>query len=172
MIRLDKRSKFYKTFSGYKTNDYIGAVVAGLLAGMILGITLYRASQPVVTSPQPPQSTIKQGESIVKVVEAKEESMAERMFNITRHHESSWGTNKNPVALHNYCKKLGKWNEIGYSPKTKFCFGSQEEAKKYMDYYVTRYCSNKSLTSCLCYWNTGKNVETCAYSGGDLANSN
>jgi len=62
-MKLDKRTKFYKTFKGYSTNDWIGAIFAGLLAGFILAVTLYNATHP---SPKPPQTM-----NVVKVQEVK-----------------------------------------------------------------------------------------------------
>jgi len=71
MIRLDKRSKFYKAFSGYKANDYIGAVSFGLLAGLLAGIILYNSiNKAEKTTLNAPQSMIK---PIVGIVEAKED---------------------------------------------------------------------------------------------------
>lgn len=68
MIRLDKRSKFYKTFSGYKANDYVGAIAFGLLAGLLAGIILYNSlNKAEKTSPRAPVSIINP-----IVVEAKE----------------------------------------------------------------------------------------------------
>jgi hypothetical protein len=69
MLKIDKRKRFYKKFGGYKTNDYVGAIVMGLLAGLILAITLYNATH---ASPKAPQSTQPTVQSIVAVVEAHE----------------------------------------------------------------------------------------------------
>jgi 5'-3' exonuclease len=145
----------------------LGIAILGFLAGCILSKTLWDAFHAPKTLLDPLVQTI-------QVVEAKEDtqSYTDRFFNIIRTHESSNGTNKNPIALHNYCKNKGKWNEIGYSPKTKFCFADEEEARLYVAYYVKKNCSEKTLASCLCYWNLGKDVETCAYSNGDLGRAN
>jgi len=62
---IDKRKKFYRTFGGYKTNDYVGAIVMGLFAGLILAITLFNATH---TSPIAPQSI----KSVVQEVRAYE----------------------------------------------------------------------------------------------------
>lgn len=95
-----------------------------------------------------------------------------RFFETIRKYESSNGKDKNPVALHNYCSNKGKSNEIGYNPQGKFCFGSLEESKLYVAYYVKKNCEDLTMKQCLCYWNTGKISETCAYAEGNLTFAN
>lgn len=95
-----------------------------------------------------------------------------KFFETIRKYESSNGKDKNPVALHNYCKSKGKSNEIGYNPQGKFCFNDLEESKLYVAYYVKKNCSDLTLKQCLCYWNVGKVSETCAYAEGNLSFAN
>ena len=95
-----------------------------------------------------------------------------KFFNIIRKHESNNGKDTNPVAIHNYCRSKGMWNEIGYSPSTKYCFTDEKEARLFVAYYLKKNCDNMTLDQSLCYWNTGKIVNSCAYSRGDLANAN
>lgn len=86
--------------------------------------------------------------------------------------ESGKGTNNDPTALHIYCRNKGMWNEIGYSPATKFCFSSKAEAVAFIPEYIERNCSGKLLSQCLCYWNKGTKDTTCAYSEGNLSLAN
>lgn len=113
---------------------------------------------------------------VPQVVKAQEpiiyELTKEKFFNIIWSHESSKGRNNNPAALHMYCRSIGKWNEIGYNPQKKHCFESKDEAINFVNGYIDRNCSNKSLNECLCRWNTGKFTATCPYASGDLANAN
>ena len=160
--RLDRRTIISKQLKNYTAT----AMLAFLLTSTAWGY-YYN------TSPKPVKQTIVPEVVKVEAVEKKEtENYVDRFFDIVRTNESSYGTNKNPVALHNYCKSKGKWNEIGYNPANKFCFGDMKEAKLFVAYYLKRNCSDKSLASCLCYWNTGKNVETCHYSEGNLSKAN
>ncbi|MDD4027003.1 MAG: hypothetical protein PHO75_02325 [Candidatus Shapirobacteria bacterium] len=86
--------------------------------------------------------------------------------------ESSKGKNTDPTALHIYCRNKGMWNEIGYSPSTKYCFSSEAEAIAFVPEYIQRNCDGKLLSQCLCYWNKGTKDETCAYSEGNLSMAN
>ena len=97
---------------------------------------------------------------------------ANDFFNTLRVKESGKGTNDNPVALHNYCKSKGMWNEIGYSPQNRFCFKDLEEAKLYVAYYVKKNCDSRTQAECECYWNTGVMSESCHYSKGELSLAN
>lgn len=93
-------------------------------------------------------------------------------FNEVAMKESGNNTNNNPVALHNYCKSKGKYNAIGYSPSTKFCFNDEEEAKLYVAFYVKKNCDNLTMAQCQCYWNQGKVSDSCAYSNNQLSLAN
>lgn len=93
-------------------------------------------------------------------------------FNVIRKHESSNGKDTNPVALHNYCRSKGMWNEIGYNPQNKYCYKDMVEAELHVAYYVKKNCDGLSMDQCLCFWNTGKPSATCAYSEGDLSMAN
>jgi len=93
-------------------------------------------------------------------------------FSTLREKESSNGTNSNPVALHNYCANKGMWNEIGYSPSTKFCFKDSEEAELYVAYYVKKNCDGKTQAQCECFWNTGNITDSCHYSNNELSKAN
>lgn len=90
-------------------------------------------------------------------------------FEIIWKHESGKGTNTDPTALHIYCRNKGKWNEIGYNPQDKFCFGSKTEAELYVAYYLEKNCSNMTMKQALCRWNTGTASDTCAYAEGNLS---
>jgi hypothetical protein len=93
-------------------------------------------------------------------------------FSTLRVKESTNGQNTNPVALHNYCKNKGMWNEIGYNPQAKFCFKDQEEASLYVAYYVKKNCDGKTQAQCECFWNTGDMTDSCHYSKGELGLAN
>lgn len=95
-----------------------------------------------------------------------------QFFETLRVKESSSGKNSNPVALHNYCKAKGMWNEIGYNPQKKFCFKDQEEASLYVAYYVKKNCDNKTQAQCECFWNTGDMTDSCHYSKNELSLAN
>lgn len=92
--------------------------------------------------------------------------------------ESTQGKNNDPTSLHMYCRNKGMWNEIGYSPATKYCFKSEAEARAFVPRYLKRNCSEMPLSQCLCRWNKGVNKQTgkpdvtCAYSEGDLSMAN
>jgi len=91
--------------------------------------------------------------------------------------ESTKGKNNDPTSLHIYCRNKGMWNEIGYSPSTKYCFTSEAEAKAFVPDYLQRNCNGMPLSQCLCRWNegnkdNGKPNMTCPYSNGDLSLAN
>ena len=90
-------------------------------------------------------------------------------FEVIWKHESGKGTNTDPTALHIYCRNKGKWNEIGYNPQDKFCFGSKTEAEYYVAYYLEKNCKGMTMSQALCRWNTGTASDTCAYSEGNLS---
>lgn len=109
----------------------------------------------------------------VKCEPTEVESIDPKAFFATlRQKESSNGTNTNPVALHNYCADKGMWNEIGYSPSTKFCFKDAEEAELYVAYYIKKNCDGKTQAQCECYWNTGNMTDSCHYSNNELSKAN
>lgn len=89
-------------------------------------------------------------------------------------HESTNG--KATSGKHIACRNKGKWNEIGYSPSTNFCFNSKEEAQLYVPYYVSNKCNGMTLNECLCYWNEGapdgKVRSDCPYAKGQLSLAN
>jgi len=70
MIKIDKRTRFFKAFSGYKTNDYIGAVSFGLLAGLLAGIILYNSLNKAEKTLPEPRKEI----NMIKVVEVAKAS--------------------------------------------------------------------------------------------------
>lgn len=91
--------------------------------------------------------------------------------------ESTNGKNNDPTSLHIYCRNKGMWNEIGYSPSTKYCFTSEAEAKAFVPDYLQRNCNGMPLSQCLCRWNegnadNGKPNMTCPYSDGNLSMAN
>ena len=93
-------------------------------------------------------------------------------FDIIWKNESSKGTDTTKGSLHMTCRARNKWNEIGYNPQAKFCFGSKFEAKLYIAYYLEKNCEGMTLKQALCYWNTGKATPSCAYSDGILSLAN
>lgn len=107
-----------------------------------------------------------------KQCETKTQIDTQVFFDTLRQKESSMGKNENPVALHNYCKNKGKWNEIGYNPQAKFCFKDEEEARLYVAYYVKKNCDGKTQAQCECFWNTGDMTDSCHYSNNELSLAN
>lgn len=49
---IDKRTRFYRTFGGYKFNDYFGGVSFGLLTGLLAGIILFNSTHALPQTPQ------------------------------------------------------------------------------------------------------------------------
>jgi hypothetical protein len=124
--------------------------------------------EPTIT-PKPRNIPAKKISSIVEPVIGRENNIDFKIFwSIIWKHESTNGTA--PNGLHIYCRKLGKWNEIGYNPQAKFCFESEDQAKEKIKEWILK-CDN-GINNCLCRYNTGKNVNTCAYANGDLNKSN
>lgn len=82
------------------------------------------------------------------------------------------------TGLNAYCKAKGKSNPIGYSPSTKFCFNSLEEAQLFVPFYVSNKCHGLTLNECLCKWNEGdpdgdgKYRADCPYAQGKLSLAN
>jgi len=116
---------------------------------------------------KPSENTVaKLKESIPKNIDAKE------FFNIIWKHESSNGKDTTAGALHMYCRNLGMWNEIGYNPQAKFCFKDKQEAELFINYYVYKNGQEKTMSQLLCFYNSGKASDTCAYSEGNLSEAN
>lgn len=79
--------------------------------------------------------------------------------------ESTKGTNdKDPNALHNYCKKLGETNEFGFGGmQNKICFKTFQEAVSRVDQWL-----DDQDARTYCYYNKGERVNDCDY----VANAN
>jgi len=93
-------------------------------------------------------------------------------WDIVWEHESSNGKNNTPDSLAHYCEKQGKWNEVGFNPQNDQCFNNEEHAKIRIALWIADNCEGKTRDQCLCFYNTGENLDTCSYSKGDLANAN
>ena len=83
--------------------------------------------------------------------------------------ETSRGTNTNPIALHNYCKTIGKSNEFGYDPYTKRCFDSHEQARQRVYRWFQEKLVKMSEGEALCHYNVGTVTEDCDYHRNYLA---
>jgi hypothetical protein len=82
--------------------------------------------------------------------------------------ESSRGTNKNPIALHNYCRSVGKVNEWGYAPHLKHCFDTFKEGKAFVTLWVAEHLEqyHGNVGQVLCMYNRGEKITNCEYSEG------
>ena len=82
------------------------------------------------------------------------------------------------TGLNAYCKSKGKSNPIGYSPSTKFCFNSLEEAKLFIPYWLSRHTQGLTFRQALCLWNEGDPDHDgvirsdCPYALGNLSEAN
>jgi hypothetical protein len=113
------------------------------------------------------------GSTIITIVEEKQKKInSDEFFDIIWKQESSKGLDTTKGALHNYCRSIGKWNEIGYNPQEKYCFRDKEEAQLWVAYYLKKNCNGMTMAQALCYWNTGKFMYECAYSKGLLSLAN
>lgn len=131
--------------------------------------TMTDIANRVIEEYQKPKNSIvdtKDGCKVVNQINPK------TFFDVVAMKESGNNTNDNPKALHNYCKAKGMYNAIGYSPSTKFCFKDEQEARLYVAYYVKKNCDDKTMEQCQCFWNTGKWLDSCPYSEGNLSMAN
>ncbi len=80
--------------------------------------------------------------------------------------ESGGGSNPEPTAVHNYCKSIGKHNEVGYLPFKNFCFENEdEEILTLSRWFTKRLSTGRSITDVLCEYNLGKTgLVNCKYS--------
>jgi len=86
--------------------------------------------------------------------------------------ESTRGTNNTPGSLAYYCEQKGMWNELGFNPQGKQCFNDKDHAKIRLALWIADNCKSKSKDQCLCFYNTGRHIDTCAYSQGNLSLAN
>ena len=112
----------------------------------------------------------KKQSGVIKEVIAKENIDYLKFFETIWDKESGKGTAN--AGHHIYCRNRKTWNEIGYSPQAKYCFENKTEAIITIKEWVENKCSNKTFDSCLCWWNEGKDKETCPYSDGNLSLAN
>lgn len=94
------------------------------------------------------------------------ELVIQNMLQFIHTAETGRGTNKNPHALHNYCKSMGKSNEYGYGGMArKICFTDHAEAtariNRWLDEHLTEFGEDVAKT--LCYYNLGKKEINCTY---------
>jgi len=77
--------------------------------------------------------------------------------------ESSRGNNK--AGLAGYCEALGMTNEYGYSPDTKHCFKTKQQAHdrivEWVHDHLPQFDNDEAMT--MCFYNTGKELESCEY---------
>jgi len=101
---------------------------------------------------------------------------ADEFFEFIWNAETTKGKNGD-VGLSGYCRSIGMWNEIGYSPSTKFCFKDEKEARYYVAYYVYKNGKGLNMSELLCFYNEGNDTigrprKTCPYSEGNFAEAN
>lgn len=112
--------------------------------------------------------------SIVEPVYAKEELRKEstkswKMYQYIRWVESNNGTKGLAVT----CKNKGKVNEVGFRALSGYCFNNERDQETtVMQYIETRLNSGWTEAEVYCFYNSGKKVNGCAYSNGDLLNAN
>ena len=98
-----------------------------------------------------------------EVVEEKNDPL-EKIYQQTRHFESNSGNNPTPEATHNYCKGIGKVNEIGYFPNgdRKFCFEDEKEQKlTFFKWLSKRIDEGHTIKESVCYYVTGTYMPMC-----------
>jgi hypothetical protein len=124
---------------------------------------------PITTiAPTPrvvPKKAIKTKTStdIVGKVQASEteEALHAEIYEKVQMLESSGGKE---VGLNAYCIRQGKWNSIGYSPSTKYCFDSQWQEKKVFGLWMQdKYEKGLETSEALCLWNKGIRTTDCEY---------
>lgn len=112
--------------------------------------------------------------SIVEPVYAKEELRKEstkawKMYQYIRWVESNNGTKGLAVT----CANKGKINEVGFRALSGYCFNNERDQETtVMQYIETRLNNGWTEAEVYCFYNSGKKVNGCAYSRGDLLNSN
>lgn len=112
--------------------------------------------------------------SIVEPVYAKEELRKEstrswKMYQYIRWVESNNGTKGLAVT----CKNKGKVNEVGFRALSGYCFNNERDQETtVMQYIEIRLNSGWTEAEVYCFYNSGRKVNGCAYSRGDLLNAN
>lgn len=112
--------------------------------------------------------------SIVEPVYAKEELRKEstkawKMYQYIRWGESNNGTKGLAVT----CKSKGKVNEVGFRALSGYCFNNERDQETtVMQYIESRLNSGWTEAEVYCFYNSGRKVNGCAYSRGDLLNAN
>lgn len=110
--------------------------------------------QAVEPTPEPSPTPIPQSETI------------KDMLNFIHGEESSHGKNTNPQALHNYCRNIGKWNELGYGGmQSMICFDSEEEGMRKVGDWLDRKLTgfDGDIAKTLCHYNLGGEHINCKY---------
>jgi hypothetical protein len=110
---------------------------------------------------------LKKSQGIINKVYAQEttdkpeEALHAEIYAKVQMLESSGGKE---VGLNAYCIRQGKWNSIGYSPSTKYCFDSQWQEKKVFGLWMqNKYEKGYETSEALCFWNTGIRQNDCHY---------
>lgn len=112
--------------------------------------------------------------SIVEPVYAKEELRKEstiswKMYQYIRWVESNNGTKGLAVT----CKNKGKVNEVGFRALSGYCFNNERDQETtVMQYIESRLNLGWTEAEVYCFYNSGRKVNGCAYSRGDLLNAN
>jgi len=65
-------------------------------------------------------------------------------------------------GLHDSCQRQGKYNGYGYN-QNKTCFDTQEEARQVVGKWFEKHLTTKSLSTSLCYYQSGKIMNDCRY---------
>lgn len=108
---------------------------------------------PTFTTAMKPKNSPLTHEDIIKASNHPTELMA--IWTL----ESNRGNNRNPQALHNYCKSLGKSNELGYGGMAKkWCYDSFEQAVRVVDEWL-----DQRISKTLCVYNEGVERSDCDY---------
>lgn len=99
----------------------------------------------------------------------KESTKAWKMYQYIRWVESNNGTKGLAVT----CKNKGKINEVGFRALSGYCFNNERDQETtVMQYIESRLNSGWTEAEVYCFYNSGKKVNGCAYSRGDLSNAN
>lgn len=103
--------------------------------------------------------------SIPKQNQTKEEIVANSKFPKFIDHiwvrESTRGAAKD--GLHRYCASHNQSNEFGFYPQSKWCWDTFEAGVRRLERWYEEDSAGLSENAKLCYYNTGRKVEDCAY---------
>jgi len=186
-IKVNKKKVTYITASGV----FIAMLLILLLAGInaFFNLHYFVFQPPIIINIQAPillkdrellSPIATQSAMVATVVLAAEPTQAplkgsrtDAIFDVIHYNESNYG--KAPAGHHMDCRARGKVNEWGWFPggDRDFCFNSFEEGAITIKQWITKRINlGWSNSKILCFYNTGNQINTCAYALGNLSDAN